>query len=446
MAVPSLQRRLEPGRIVSLFINERYWGNEYTRKQLMLWLGIGILLRALLMPFTASNDYLDSHWRSEQMVEGRVPYPTRTQFLSHALDAAWLALITPLLPDRARVFLAPAPQDGRLDAQPIYFELFVLNPSARWALFLTKLIYFIVDIATGMLLLRLFQTINQGLYAFKLWMINPAMLYGVFIYGRYETYAIFCLVLSLLLIKHEKIWLAAFALGMAIAFRSTPILLLPIYALAVTRNRTKQIFFLALSILPQLLVILFMEVIFGFHPTYDVDHSTGPVSMLTNAVFNPVTLFPFVVCYVILLLWIDQHHPSFMLLLHAALAVYLLMYAFAWHSPHYISWLAPFIIPLLAGRPVLTRYYWMLLLAWAAYWAVVPNSAVFTTYVFSPLFGHIQLSTPPGEALAGYLKSFQLDQNQLGTAMRSMLSAIALWLLYQLRTVDLKLDRNDAAH
>src|SRR5436190_15156590 len=104
MAVPGLQSRLHPSRISSIFITERYWRDEGARKQLLLWLSIGILLRVLFMPFTASNDYLDSHWRSEQMAEGTVLYPTRTQFLSHAVDAAWLVLITPLLPNRANVF------------------------------------------------------------------------------------------------------------------------------------------------------------------------------------------------------------------------------------------------------------------------------------------------------------------------------------------------------
>src|SRR5688500_13556086 len=171
------------------------------------------------MPFSASNVYLDSHWRSEQMAEGAVRYPTRTQFLSHAVDAAWLVLITPLLPNRANIFAAPPPKNRRLDAQPSDFARFVAKPSARWALFLTKLVYLAVDLAIGILLLRLFYQIDQGLYAFQLWMINPAMLYGVFVYGRYESYAIFCLVLSLLCVKHERTISAALLLGLAVALR-----------------------------------------------------------------------------------------------------------------------------------------------------------------------------------------------------------------------------------
>jgi hypothetical protein len=416
-------------------IREPYWRDENARRQLILWLSVGIFLRVLLMPFTASNDYLDSHWRSEQMAERSVPYPTRTQFLSHAVDAAWLVLITPVLPNRASVFAAPHAKDGRLDASPDDFSRFVSNPSVRWALFSTKFIYLILDLITGILLLRLFSQVERGLYAFKLWMINPAMLYGVFIYGRYEIYAIFFLVLSLILAQRQRALSAALALGLAIAFRSTPVLLLPIYTLILDRHRLKQLIIFILGVLPQLFITLFVEVGLGLHAAYDIDHSTGALSMLTNAVFNPVTLFPFLVCYILLLLWIDRQQSSYLLLVSASLAVYLLMYALAWHSPHYISWLAPFIIFLLGYRPEWTRYYWMLLLSWAIYWSLVPSSGVFTTYVLSPLWEHLQLSTPPGEIIAAYSKAFQFDQVHLGIAARSILSAIAIWMLYLLRTI-----------
>jgi hypothetical protein len=436
VAYPRIQASLDQIKGYTALISERYWRDENARRQLILWLGVGIFLRVLLMPFTASNDYLDSHWRSEQMAERAVPYPTRTQFLSHAVDAAWLVLLTPVLPNRASVFAAPHAKDGRLDARPEDFARFVSNSSVHWALFSTKLIYLILDLVTGILLLRLFSRVERGLYAFKLWMINPAMLYGVFIYGRYEVYAIFFLVLSLLLAQRQRALSSALAVGLAIAFRSTPILLLPIYTLILARQRLKQLLILILGILPQLFVTFVMEIGLGLHAAYDVDHATGALSMLTNAAFSPVTLFPFLICYTLLLLWLDRQQTSYLLLASASLAVYLLMYALAWHSPHYMSWLAPFIIPLLAYRPEWERYYWILLLAWAIYWALVPNSGVFTTYVFSPLFGHLQLSTPPGEIAAAYSKAFQFDQNQLGIAARSVLSAIAIWMLYLLHTIE----------
>jgi hypothetical protein len=400
---PRIRASLGQLKGYTTLMSERYWQDENARRQLILWLSIGIFLRVLLMPFTASNDYLDSHWRSEQMAEKSVPYPTRTQFLSHAVDAAWLILITPIFPNRASVFAAPSAKDRRLDANPGDFSHFVSDPSVRWALFSTKFIYLIVDLTTGVLLLRLFNQVERGLYAFKLWMINPAMLYGVFIYGRFEIYAIFFLVLSLIFAQRQRALSASIALGLAIAFRSTPILLLPIYTLLLSRQRWKQLLIFILGLLPQLFIMLFIEVGLGLRATYDVDHSTGALSMLTNITFNPATVFPFLVCYILLLLWIDRRQASYLLLVSASLAVYLLMYALAWHSPHYISWLAPFIIVLLAYQPEWVRYYWMLLLAWAIYWALVPNSGVFTTYVFSPLFGHLQLSTPPGEIAAAYL-------------------------------------------
>lgn len=410
-----------------------YWSELRLRRSLLLWLGVGLALRMLVMPFTAHSDYLDSHWRSEQMAERRIPYPTRTQFLSHAADAAWLVLMTPLLPDRAALFAAPPSQHGRLDADPTTFGRFVAQPGVWRALFVTKLIYLLVDLAAGLALLGLFATAAQGLLAFRLWMLNPAVLFAVFIYGRYEVYALFALVLSLVLARHERPLLATLLLGCAIAFRATPILLLPIYALTLARSWPRRAGLLLAGLAPQLLIVLVMERLRHYIPAYNVDHPTGPLSGLVNSALSPFSIFPFVFGYVLLLLWLDRRSGGLDMLVRACMAVYLLLYMLTWHSAHYISWLAPFVVPLIAWGRLSARLYLLLLLAWALYWLTASDGGVFTTYLLSPLYGRAGVPPPPGLLIAARLHALQLDQAQLITAARSLLAAVACWMLLQLR-------------
>ncbi|MBC8162232.1 MAG: hypothetical protein H7Z42_13555 [Roseiflexaceae bacterium] len=183
--------------------------------------------------------------------------------------------------------------------------------------------------------------------------------------------------------------------------------------------------------LPQLAIIILMERILGFSAAYDVDHFTGPLSMLLNTQFNLVPAFPYVIGYVLLLLWLDRQAVNLQTLAFSTLAVYLLMYAFTWHSTHYISWLMPFLIPLLVWQKIALRDYVLLIGAWAAYWTVASDVGVFTSYLFSPLFGKLQLPTPPGVVLGQLVASLSLDQGHLITGARSVLSAIALWIMYE---------------
>lgn len=429
-----LHNRIRINDLFTALFDTPYWREQALRRQLLFWLCLGVAVRLVLMPFTAHNDFLDSHWRSEQMVERKIPYPTRTQFLSHAADAAWLLVITPLLPERAQIFAAPPSKNGRLDAEPVYFNQFVGYAAAQRALFLTKLIYLFVDVVTAFALLYLFEHVDQGISAFRLWMLNPATIFAVFIYGRYESYALLCLVLSLVLIKREHILFAALMLGVAIAFRATPILLLPIYMLGLTKRRLHQIGLLVAGLLPQLLIVVVMEWIFKYIPAYNVDHRTGPLSGLTNTVFTPFSVFPFLVTYILILFWIDRQTSSLQNVVRASLGIYLLIYMFTWHSAHYISWLAPFIVPVIAWGRISARYYGIFLVAWAFYWLTATDAGVFTAYLFSPLFGYAYLPVPPGQVIARWITPLQLDYNQLVIAARSLLCAVAGWMLLQLRS------------
>jgi hypothetical protein len=139
---------------------------------------------------------------------------------------------------------------------------------------------------------------------------------------------------------------------------------------------------------------------------------------------------PFFVAYGLLLLWLDRQSASWKRVVQASLVVYLLIYVFAWHSAHYIVWLTPFIIPILVWRPDWLLYYVLLLITWFTYWLFATDVGVFTSYLFSPLWGEVRLSPLIKDRLLPHLGFLRLNLNQIIALLRSLLAAVAAWLIY----------------
>lgn len=111
-------------------------------------------------------------------------------------------------------------------SQPPFFDLlFNLH------LLLLKFPYLIFDIALAFLITKLFETGKDKFLAFTLWMFNPVNLYTTYMMGQYDLIPTFFIVASLVLIKKNKLNLASLILGLGIAFKIFPLLLLPPLAL-----------------------------------------------------------------------------------------------------------------------------------------------------------------------------------------------------------------------
>jgi hypothetical protein len=207
--------------------------------------------------------------------------------------------------------------------------------------------------------------------------------------------------------------------------------------------RWKQFAIFFLGVAPNLLIVLINEGVFGLDPApyaLSLVVRTGPIGMLTTTIIEGAPLMPFFFAYILLLLWLDRKSTSWKTVVQASLIVYLLIYAFAWHSAHYIVWLTPFIIPLLTWRPDYFRYYLFLLVAWFVYWLFATDAGVFTNYLFSPLYGEVPRLRPIKNELLPHLVFLHLDLNQVIDLLRSLLAALAIWLVYL--TMKIRLDKH----
>jgi len=402
-------------------------------KFLLPWFVIGIVLRLVLMPIAAHNDTMDSHWRSHTLASGDVLYPGKYQYLNHAVDAVWMIIVSPLLPDGIDTFKPPEHRKDVMFASSVDFNEFVKQPHIQWVLFLSKVPYLIADLVAVWLLLKLFNDRRQKRWAFALWMLSPGLLYAVYIFGRYETYSLLVIVGSLILAKRGRIFWAGLLLGVAVAFRTTPLFLVPVYALALTKDRWKQIVIFALGILPNALIVFFMEVVLHLKPApyaLSLVVSSGPIGMLTNRIFEPVPIMPYFFGYTLLLLWLDRQPAAWKMVVQGSLVAYLLMFVFCWHSAHYIAWLTPFLVILVAWNPRDLRYYVLFIGTWAAYWMFATDAGVFTRYLFSPLFGRALIPQQTQDTLMPHLDFLMLNLEQVTALLRSFLAAAAAWLIY----------------
>lgn len=108
-------------------------------------------------------------------------------------------------------------------------------------IFLIKLPFLFFDMALAFLLLKIVDTGEKGLSAFKLWMLNPFSIYSSFIHGQYDILPAFFVILALYFARQKKWYYMCFAIGLGTAIKSWPILLLLPSVIIIEANLYKRI-------------------------------------------------------------------------------------------------------------------------------------------------------------------------------------------------------------
>lgn len=395
------------------------------------WLLLGLLLRLLFIPFAAHNDYLSEHWRAERVAFSGVVYPTRLEVGSHYLDALNLRLIEPLLPEHGQLFWSPsATVQSNPHAGPVQYARFAAYPRVNRALFLTKVPYLFFDLVSGLILLHLFNDATKSKRAFKYWILNPVMIFAVYIFGRYEVYAAAFGLLSLFLLSRDRRSWGALILGVAVLFRTSMLLLVPIYAMATAKQWSKRFEIGLLGLLPFITTLVVLEGVLGLSPAFVSSRQAGFVTMLLHSI-GTLQLYPYVIGYVIILLGLDVWSKRGSALKRFALAslfVFQLILITAWHSIVYYAWAMPFFVWLVGDDKRLAKYFVWQVLAWGLFWFLATDAGVFTPYLFAPLSPLISRLRPTPGVLAVF-EGIGLQQSQVISVARSILAAVAVWII-----------------
>ena len=347
------------------------------RPALLAWLGVGLALRLLLMPFTVSADLLAVYWRSHLIAhEGEVFSSYLVNMGAHYVHAASLRLFGWMLPDPDVIWTDPW---WWSDSSALSSQVQLEISTAAWgpqALFALKVPYLLADLAAGLIILAIVATAGAALArrAWIFWMLSPIGLYATYAFGRYEVLAVVLVVAALWAVERERPWWGAILLGIAVTMRGYPLLLVPLFALLSVRGLARQAAWAALCVAPFGLVMATNRLLAGtvgelatlqdFHTGTTFLAYTVPVDgtgqfyvfiAFALAVYGLVAArvwgwFPSAGAGDPMSLPASGRRPVddlwvWLLVLHAG------MFALATFSAHYFAWFAPFVALALARRP-----------------------------------------------------------------------------------------------
>ena len=335
------------------------------RPRLLGWLGLGLVVRLLIAPFTVSADLLAVYWRSHLIAyDGTVFSDYLVNMGAHYTHAVSLRLLGPLMPSPDVLWTDPWWWSDSSALAPQVQRAFVDTDGIFTTLLALKLPYMAFDLLAGLLLLALVARcaprVVERSWAF--WMLSPIGLYATYAFGRYEMMAVALVVAALWACERDHPWWGAVLLGVAITMRGYPIILVPVFGLIVMRRPLGRAGWALLSLAPLGLVLwtntLWADSVGEFARLRDF-HTGSTFLAYTLPVDGTGPIYVFglflVGLYVVLIgrsygwwgsgpvplgeLWI------WLAVLHGG------MFALTTFSAHYFAWITPFVALAIARRP-----------------------------------------------------------------------------------------------
>lgn len=447
---------MEKSSFKSLLKRLRFFPFSYDKslkKSLMKWLLLGLLIRLVLMPITAQNDlvtnYIFSHYIAKhntydiyslRQISPSIAllYPP----LAYYYMAAVLWVFDPLLPrNYCQVFdnalkVGVAASANGIPLESTYrlvwtYVMDNLGSGFYVFAFLVKLPSLIFDFGCAFILLRLIEDRKKAGTVFKFWVLNPVVIVVTYMQGQFDIVPAFLILLSIYFIKSQKLNKSFLSLGLSVAFKLFPVLLVP-FNLLLSRNthkksstKFKSLYLLAIAIGPLLISVLpfFGNYLLNIHSWQFSTTTPGALSFKLN---DLDLIFPYAMVYTFLLLFAWQNSRfSHISVAKYSLSALLAYYALSFFHPQYFVWATPLILLLMAYMPNFKKYYIIQLLTffiytfnWGRYYALN-----FFTPVYQGFFDWLS----PKEIIAYYV-----DPTLVTGVVRSAFSAVSLWMIWEM--------------
>jgi hypothetical protein len=219
---------------------------SHDRSAWLAWLCVGLALRCVLLPLTTHPDMLAVYYRAGMLESGAASladHPLQT--LPMTLHWAWVRLLA--LPTPNLVGL-PWP-DATTREVLTYGAESLKDPAALGWVALWKLPYLLGDLACAFALVRLVDPADRR-RTFALWMLHPIVIFVGMGLGKYECWMLLPLLLGLGSLRRQRPIVAFLWIGIAIAMRLYPALLLLPLVLATTSDTSLRLRQLGVGLLP----------------------------------------------------------------------------------------------------------------------------------------------------------------------------------------------------
>lgn len=329
-------------------VNDERWQRL---RSYLLWGGIGLMIRLLLMPFTFHvtpafvGDIVGMNQTADALLQGGLAATPQLNYppLAYALMGLFQLLFRPFTPT---LFDASLPADGGLAQW--------LNDSHLFRhLFFLKLWYLPFDGLTAWLLPRLTAP-RHALTVFKLWWLNPIVIYDGYLHGQFDVVVVALTVLALVAIVQKQNRLALLWLGLAACCKVYPVLFIPFAVLVLGQTGRERLQLALWGGLPVL-------VGFGLWAATYREAGWGDTLLLGASPF-PLYVEPtsdqriplFFIGYA-LLFWHSLSRPitqpPVQAIVQLSFLILALYYAQAVFDLHYLTWIVPFAILLGLTQP-----------------------------------------------------------------------------------------------
>lgn len=295
-------------------------------------------------------------------------------------------------------------------------------PGLPWYLFVLKFPYLIFDFAVAYLLYKYFKNPRLKYTAFILWIFNPVTLYATFCMGVFDIIPVFFTVLSVYLLKKQRLTLSALAIGFGIAFKIYPIFLLP-FIIFKTDKWLSRIKVGIIALLP--VIITNLPFVFSAAYHYMVfSPKNQKMFYMQWMVSGAEGIFPFLLILILLYLLSQNKllQPKFYI--SYFLAVFLLLFSVTHFHPQWFIWITPFIIIELLNYQF--KEAWLYLGLVFIY--------IFIVFTFENSLS-VGLFAPLNPSLATFVGTQSIltkavDINQLKSYFRSIFAGISTYLVF----------------
>lgn len=402
-------------------------------KKWWFWpLFIGVIIRLVLMPITYHPDLL-----GHSSVAYFFAYEGQLNPYQHLLD---LAPDHPLVKNIgvSDIFIYPPLAYFTLGlfrvlVKPLTDPNFVpylwenLNQiyemkGLMWHLFFFKFPYLFFDIGAAFLLSGLFDDLKKKRLAFILWLFNPLTLYATFMLGQLDLLPVFFLILSLYLIKKDKLEWAMISLGIGGSYKMFPLLLIIPTACFLTQDFKKRLRLMFLGALPFILVTLPYLLSDAYRQMVLFSPKSQKMLFMEWKMTSAEGIFPFV--FLLSLIYYYSYYAKKVNVRGLYTGILLLIFSVTHFHPQWFLW----VTPLLVLELVQTNFkHWIIVLTLFTSWLVItlffePSLSV---GLFAPINPKLTDATGLADILGRYTDIFQLK-----SLIRSVFAGASLYYVF----------------
>lgn len=382
------------------------------------WLFLGLFFRILIMPFTGHWDLTSLHVVADSIYKHGPSFIYQGYYyaiyppLTYFTLGLWQKFITLLVGGDLTNWV------GRPVA--IAFQ----EPYAFRYLFFLKLLYLPFDLLIGFILTKFVVDKEKKDLLFKSWMLNPIVIYVVYMWSSIDIIPTFFLLLAVYLFIRNRTYFSLLSLGLGSAFKLFPILFIPIFiVLGCKTNKDKLKGFL-MGTLPLLITVLPWATRPGVLKNIFFSSSSN---MLTNAsiyIGGNIQLPIFLAIWTFILFYLNKNkiiNPS--RIINIVTLTLLLIYCLSAFTPQWFIWVMPFLLYHYLELPFIRL---PLKILFALYAIIV---LLFEITLNFGLLAPLEVSILNWPSLGDLVNNF-FSVDKMQGLVRSLFGGIAIFIIY----------------